>query len=139
MSNPSEPTVLGQLSGFDHICEAVVQEGLAYLVTDYCRSDYYNGQTLMGQMQIMSVSEPKNMGLVGSLELPGIMETIAVLGNYAYVANGDVLVVDVSDPSRPQLVTTITTPGYASDLLTADGLLYVADQAGGLLVIQPFE
>ena len=139
VSNPAEPTEIGRLSETNYICEVFVQDGFAYLmIYDYCY-ERYDAPLPAGKLQIVPVTQPENMAVIGSVEVVGLAQAIVVVGNYAYVANGDVLVVDVSDPSRPQLVTTITTPGYASDLLTADGLLYVADQAGGLLVIQPFE
>ena len=134
--DPAEPLVVGQLDVNLEICDADSRNGLAFLIAGVCfQGSSYN----TSKLEIINVSEPQEMSIVGSLELYDPMESVIVIGDYVYVANGDVLVVDVRDPSQPVFITTITTPGYASDLLTADGLLYVADQAGGLLVIQPLE
>jgi len=56
---------------------------------------------------------------------------VAVVGGYAYVADGRGLrVVDISDPTNPAEVGFYDTPGYAYDVAVAGGYAYVADGRG---------
>jgi hypothetical protein len=136
ISDPMQPREVGSINLGSRICQITPQDDHVYTVTGSCFSE---AEAQLSQLHVVTTSDPTQPELSGSLTLNGVMLAVAAIGDYVYVANGDVLVVDISDPSQPVLITTITTPGYASDLLTADGLLYVADQAGGLLIIQPFE
>jgi hypothetical protein len=43
---------------------------------------------------------------------------------------------DVSNPAQPLIVGFFQTPGYARDAVVRDDLIYVADGAGGLLVLR---
>jgi formylglycine-generating enzyme required for sulfatase activity len=56
--------------------------------------------------------------LVGRLPLPSINESVAVIGDYAFVAAGQagMHVVDISNPSAPVLVKTVNTTKYAENI-----------------------
>jgi len=59
-------------------------------------------------LKIIDVSDPDNLTLVGSLPISGACYKVAVIDDFAYVANnwyggteGGVYAVDVSDPTNP--------------------------------------
>ena len=64
-------------------------------------------------------------------------QTVAVAGNYAYVANSGagLLVVDVSSPTNPVMVGRYDTSGWALGVAVAGRYAYVGDGNAGLQVI----
>jgi len=54
---------------------------------------------------VLNVSTPSSPSQLGRVTLPGILKSIAILGQYAYVADleGGLQVVDVSIPSAPAI------------------------------------
>ena len=75
--------------------------------------------------------------LVGSVEIPGGANDVAVVGDYAFVAAGaaGLQVVDISDRRLPTVTSAAATPGTAN-AVTVDGpLAYLADGAGGLQIV----
>ncbi len=56
--------------------------------------------------------------LVGRLPLPSINESVAVIGDYAFVAAGQagMHIVDIGSPSAPVLVKTVNTTKYAENI-----------------------
>ena len=44
--------------------------------------------------------------------------------------------VDVSDPAQPVEIAAYDTPGFAWDVAALGKLVYVADETGGLLILQ---
>lgn len=54
--------------------------------------------------------------------------------------SGDKLwIVDITDPTQPQVNGRFPTPGHAQDAVIVNDLIYVADGAGGLLILQMTE
>ncbi|MBI2877785.1 MAG: choice-of-anchor D domain-containing protein [Candidatus Tectomicrobia bacterium] len=88
-------------------------------------------------LRIVDVTDPSDLKnkVIGVLPTPAPAVAIFVLGNYAYLAAGDLLVVDVSDPQAPVQRGRYDIPGRATWLQVAGGLAYVVDQAGSLWVI----
>ncbi|HEX8682183.1 MAG TPA: hypothetical protein VF707_07715, partial [Ardenticatenaceae bacterium] len=63
------------------------------------------------RLHILDVSDPAQPLLVAqSTVLPSAPNDIVVIGDYAYVAAGDVYILDVSDPSAPTLVGSYDEP-----------------------------
>jgi hypothetical protein len=93
--------LIGQIGG---VTQAVaVQESYAYVAEG-------------GGLTVLDVSDPAAPAFLGkTLPLPNVVEGVAVLGSYAFVAGGDggMRVVDVSDPARPAVVGACDTPGSA--------------------------
>ena len=76
-------------------------------------------------------------GQLSSLAIPGTANSVAVSGNYAYVAAGSagLQVVDVSNRQSPVVVGALDTAGDAKDVKVLGNLAYLADGSGGLCVI----
>jgi hypothetical protein len=71
------------------------------------------------------------------VDTPGDAFGIAVLGDLAYMACGQVglQLVDISDPALPQLLGIVDTPGTAQHVDARGGYAYVADGSEGLQII----
>ncbi len=76
-------------------------------------------------------------GQVSSLAIPGSANSVAVSGNYAYIAAGaaGLQVVDVSNRQNPSVIGALDTAGDARDVKVVGNLAYLADGPGGLLII----
>lgn len=66
--------------------------------------------------------------------------SLSLEGERLYVGAGEagVWVVDVAQPDRPRLLAHFDTPGRAEAVWPAGGQPYVADGAGGVLVLREF-
>jgi hypothetical protein len=73
---------------------------------------------------------------VGYYNTPDFAWGVAVVGDYAYVAdeNSGFRVIDVSEPSKPQEVGYYNTPGFAWGVAVVSGYAYVADGYAGLQI-----
>lgn len=62
----------------------------------------------------------------------------AVSGTTLFLADGlnGLFVFDVGDPANPRPLAHCDTPGYAHNLAVGEGIVFVADYDGGLLVIE---
>lgn len=99
---------------------------------------YGSGSMLM----IADVSDPGAPVVVGELQMPNLVQDVAVVGGYAHVVCGPdgYSLVDVSAPSSPELVGGYVTgpfPGWAfAGGVTASGnLVFVADGSPGLTIL----
>jgi hypothetical protein len=74
---------------------------------------------------------------VGSLHLPGMIQSVVVSGASAYTANGPagVHVVDLSNPAAPQYRMTFDSSRHATALALQGNLLLVADGSAGLRIL----
>jgi len=74
---------------------------------------------------------------VGSINLTGTSEAVAVSGNYAYMADGysGLRIIDVTDPASPTEAGSFNTNGYAYDVAVSGNYAYVADGSKGLRII----
>ena len=75
--------------------------------------------------------------LVGSYDTPGQAVGVQVVGNYAYVADGDsgLQIIDISNPQNPILKGNYDTPGLSYGLKVVGNYAYVADYYNGLQII----
>ncbi|MDP6796866.1 MAG: hypothetical protein QGG33_03490, partial [Candidatus Krumholzibacteria bacterium] len=73
----------------------------------------------------------------GSVDTPGTARSVAVSGNYAYVADGysGLQIVDVSDPAAPLIIGSVDTPDTAFGVAVAGNYAYVADRYSGLQIV----
>ena len=53
-----------------------------------------------------------------------------------FLVGDDLKVVDVSQPDSPRFVGSFPTPGEAHAATTSHDLIYVADGAGGVLILR---
>jgi len=88
-----------------------------------------------GGLQVVRISDPANMELVGSYPLSASRD-IAREGNIVFVADSDrVAVVDVTNPSKPVLLNSYTLPGEPTRIAADNGFVYVSCQIQGKVVI----
>ena len=86
---------------------------------------------------VVNISNPTTPSRVGRLSMPGKVMDLALLGQYAYVANADagLQVVDISNPSAPTLRGFYSaTPCWAAGIAILGGRAYVADVTVGLQI-----
>ena len=84
---------------------------------------------------VVDIGDPANPAILGSWESPGAARSVAVSGDYAYLAEEGLRVIDVSEPSTPNPVGFHDTASTALAVEVADGYLYVGSpsfQGGGL-------
>lgn len=92
--------------------------------------------------QTIDVSIPASPQLLATLPLPGQLDRVMRVGDYAYVCNyissgpGEVHIVDVSDPTAPFLVGNVLLPFVGSGLAAYGDYVCIADGEGGLQFIQ---
>ncbi|MFA0823650.1 MAG: PGF-pre-PGF domain-containing protein [Methanomethylovorans sp.] len=66
----------------------------------------------------------------------GSVYNVAVAGNYAYVGQGqDMLVIDISDPSNPSSVGSVTTPALVNNIAVSGNYAYIANGENGLEIV----
>jgi hypothetical protein len=76
--------------------------------------------------------------VLGHVDLPGTALDVAVEGERAFVAAGELgglRFVDVRDPTLPRLVGGLDTPGSALGVAAVGSVAYLADGASGLMVV----
>jgi hypothetical protein len=80
---------------------------------------------------------PFELTLAGACGTPGTAVEVAIVGDYAYVADlgSGLRVVDISDPTLPVSVGDYDTPGNARGVAIAGDYAYVADEDSGLHVV----
>lgn len=76
------------------------------------------------------VSDPQAPAIVGEVVVSSFVFSVAVRGDFAFVATDELVVVDISDPMSPQTVTTISGLDARHLLLSGD-LLIVTTRDGG--------
>jgi hypothetical protein len=88
-------------------------------------------------LAIVGTAPATGIQLVGGCDTPGEAFSVAVNGNYAYVADGDsgLRVISVSDPSNPVEVGHCETPGWAHGVAVSGDYVSVADYDSGLWVV----
>jgi len=123
-------------------------------------SGYFSGIVLSGEhafvadvingVHVIDVEDPAAPAAVGGLDLAALPSVfgnpgVVVAGTTAYVSDAvaGLLAVDVKNPSSPELRTSLGTPGAAAGLAagsgSAEGLVFLADGANGVRVIDaPF-
>jgi len=66
----------------------------------------------------------------------GTADACAVSGNYAYIGQGqDLVVLDVSNPASPVELGRVMTPGIVRDVALSGDYAYVADDDTGLVIV----
>ncbi len=77
----------------------------------------------------MYVDAGNKKAIIGTVDTPGPALAVTVVGNLAYVADGDdgLQVVDISNSENPVIIGAVDTPGVAQDIAVVEDLAYVAD------------
>ncbi|MDP8240167.1 MAG: T9SS type A sorting domain-containing protein [Candidatus Hatepunaea meridiana] len=115
--------LLGSIIGeWDDVCDVSYQYDYVFLAT---------GST---GLQIVDVSDPEDLEIVGSCDTHGDAKGITVVGDFAYVAayRAGLIIIDVSNPEEPEEVGSCDTPGRAYSVDVWGDFAYVADALSGL-------
>jgi len=83
-------------------------------------------------MNILPARAQQNLGIIGSVDTPGMAEGVWIAGDRAYVADGThgIQVIDISDPQSPHIIDTLTTDSpasFASKVWIEGNYAYIAD------------
>jgi len=86
---------------------------------------------------VLDVSNPANVEIAASLELPGRTLRALPNGNLLVTANerSGIQLVDITNPVAPSHIASIATPERVLALDMADNLLFAAADSEGLLVV----
>ena len=88
-------------------------------------------QTALPVFQVIDITNPASPGIVGSVDTPGDARGVAVVGSYAYVADGARSPGDRHHESgKPGIVGSVDTPGVACGVAVVGSYAYVADCFG---------
>jgi hypothetical protein len=137
VSDPMAVVEIGFIPTEGEICALTARDGyvFVYSATPYC-SQY---ETEANRLTIYDASNPTAIQKVSSLEIASLVETMILQDDSLYLVGDDLTVVDLSEPESPQITGFFPTPGEAHAVATFDDLIYVADGAGGLLVLRLVE
>ncbi len=92
-------------------------------------------------MQVIDVSTPSQPVIIGSIDISGYTEGVAVMGNTAFLAKGfgggGLQIIDVSMPSKPVIIGSVETPGSAQGVTVIGDIAFVtcAYEWSGLQVV----
>ncbi|MCL4872227.1 MAG: hypothetical protein KJ063_24980 [Anaerolineae bacterium] len=136
-SDPTAVVEIGFIPEEDDMCALTAGDGyvFVYSATPYCSQYDVEGSHLT----IYDTSNLAAIQVVGRLEINSPVETMLLKDDNLYLVGGDLRVVDISQPDSPQIIGSFPTPGQAHAVAAFADLIYVADGAGGLLVLRPLE
>ena len=93
------------------------------------------GIILLLLVMISGVSTAAEINMDFVSRFGGGITGVAVSGNYAYLGQGqDIVVMDITNDADPTKVATYTTDGIVSDIVISGTNAYVADETGGFLI-----
>ncbi len=125
ISNPGQPREVGFFAPAGYTYDVAVTGIHAYVVGSF-------------GLKIIDVSNPARPQEIGSyLPASTYVLSVAISGNYAYLANADdgLRVIDMSNPANLREVGFVQTPGWATGVTLSGSYAYVADTEAGLRVI----
>jgi hypothetical protein len=119
ISDPTQPSVVTSLQlqtykVMPHNCD---------LLGDYFYI-VYHPWTGTAFLTIVDVSDPYNPVKVTDFSVGTGTWDVEVVGNYAYVAKGNITILDVSNPSSPFVVSTVSTPSECRGTAVYCGMVY---------------
>ena len=122
-ANPTQVATIGT-------SQRVFQDG-AIVGTYYFMSERKYSSLIDSQFHVIDISNPESPQIVKTLAFQGETGDLAIIGNYAYLANTGrgIQIINISDPLNPVVEDTFTIPnGSAYDywVKAVDGQLYVA-------------
>ncbi|MCA9303553.1 MAG: hypothetical protein KC996_05470 [Phycisphaerales bacterium] len=132
VSDLSNPYIVGTLATPEKAEDLVVLEAIVYVASG------------TSGLLIIDASDPAAPVQIGSyVPNNGLVKTVEVIDQIAYVGTRGLHVVDVSDPTTPQLLGIAElTSSYAYDLMIVDSRAYIANGSGGISIVDlsnPYE
>jgi len=126
--NPENPQIINNQIFCDRVLSTDVQDNFAY-VTSHCDS------IDSGLISRVDVTIPESPVITGISQTSGIPYDICVLGDFAYIADGDNgLTVFFISNSTPDFVTNDSTGGHAQSVYVDGTDAYVAQGLDGIAI-----
>ncbi|MBN2007430.1 MAG: DUF11 domain-containing protein [Anaerolineae bacterium] len=136
ITNPANPIAVGQTEVIsNYLTDIEIQGNYAY-VTEKPYGGYSGSK-----LRIADISNPALPYFTGFYDTPGDAMSVAVSGNYAYVADGmgGLRILDISNPSQPTEVSTVVPPDpmtrSTKDVIIVDHRAFVAESSQGLHIL----
>lgn len=86
------------------------------------------------RLVVIDIANPEAPEEVGSFEIDGFAEAVAVRENMVFLSDGNrVIVIDAENPQMPLIISEIETGGV-QDLYTAGDYLFISDRETGVLI-----
>ena len=104
----------------------------AYVGMRHSAGDIGGGGGTSYSFNIYDISTPESVHSVGSLDTISYARDIAVDGGYAYIVNGDLMIIDIDPPQSPTIVGYSSLPDRTTSLELSGNYAYVTDSESGL-------
>jgi hypothetical protein len=109
----------------------------------FIRGDYAYVATCLSGLQILDISNPENLQLIGHYDdNPSQTHSVDIQEDYAYLADysGGLRIVDISDPENPFETGFLVSRGLAEDVFVSGNYAYLVEACtpeggGGLRII----
>ncbi len=111
------------------VIDLAYQDGFLYLIID--PGSIWEDASLI----VLDVSDLSRPRQVASMKINKYPSNISIQGHYAYIANGDVLIVDISNPTKPRPVGFLDIPGNALRIMVVKDVMYIAAAGAGLIIV----
>jgi hypothetical protein len=124
ISNPSQAKIIKTLDvagqGWYPAYDVAVSNGYAYLAVGN------------DGLYVIDIVPPEDANVVTKLPTTTDMQSVNVVGNYAYLGNGDwITIVDISTPASPTVVKQVDVSGNVYDVAVLNGYAYTANLGSG--------
>ncbi len=127
VSDPTTPTIVRTYNALGSAYDVIIRGNLAITT----------GDSSWG-MKILNVTNPATASLLGYYNTLAIVEGVAAIKDYAYLAMGNsgMRIVNISEPSNPSFIMNYDLgSGTAYDVSIFGTYLYVAENNGGLEIL----
>jgi len=127
--NPENPEIVHTMNDFeDRVLSSDVEDNFLYVTS-------HSGSTAPGIISTVDITNPLNPQLSGSSSTSGIPYDIEVVGDFAYIADGDNgLTVFFISNSIPDFVTNVSTGGHAQSIYVDGTNAYIAQGLDGIAI-----
>lgn len=132
IANPKTPTRVGSYTQTQGIAQSItILNNIAYMTERLCDA---NNVCTGGKLHLLDITNPVNPSPGNSYTTTGSANSVAVKGNYAYVADGNsgLCVLNITAPNA--VCQPYDTPGSAKDVFVNGQLAYVADKSTLLIL-----
>jgi hypothetical protein len=121
VSNPAHPREMGSAPALAEVHIVFVRDRIAYVGDSACQ-----GGDCIGDLRAIDVSTPNDPQAIGLLKMPDAVNSVGLVGSYAYVAHRQGLtVVDVSDPHQLRELVSFPLQGSAESIAIAGAHAFV--------------
>ena len=107
------------------------------LTTTSCSSTTCDDQETI--VRVVDATDLAHMTEVAQLPTINDVTFINIASEKLLLGGDELWLVDITEPTQLQVNGRFPTPGYAQDAVLVNDLIYVADGAGGLLILQMTE